>query len=70
MRGTKARMLRNLVYGIETHRQRNYFRDNAHGGIIVADKKRRIYKHLKRIYTQIQGLSNRKLESISNELKV
>lgn len=69
MRGTKSKLLRKLVYGEETHRQRSYFKDKKHGEIIVADQKRRAYKHLKRIYNDIRGLSNRKLEMLSNELK-
>lgn len=83
MRGKKARMLRRVVYGEETHRQRSYYRDNSTkrilqtdgtravvpAGVIIADKKRRVYKHIKSIYTKIHGLSFNQLENLSNELK-
>jgi hypothetical protein len=74
-------MLRNLVYGEETHRQRSYFRDGSTkevyhrglkstvpSGVIFADKKRRTYKHLKKIYTQIKGLSPIMLQKLSDGL--
>jgi|LGVE01.1.fsa_nt_gb hypothetical protein len=88
MNGKKSRLLRRIVYGDETHRQRSYFWDTEHNrtetsfssgvgrettvrsGAIMADKKRRIYKHIKKIYTQIRGVSAAELEAISNGLKV
>lgn len=88
MNGHKARLLRNMVYGEETHRQRSYFLDTEHNrtvttgagdreetknvrsGAIIADKKRRIYKHIKKIYTQIRGVSPKQLQSISDGLQL
>lgn len=68
MNGRKAKLLRDIVYGEETHRQRSYFRIRGKSSI-VSDKKRRIYKHIKRIYTRIRGLSPTQLEILSSELK-
>lgn len=67
MRGKKAKLLRSLVYGEETSRQRSYFKEK--GIKIVADKKRRTYKNLKQIYNQIRGLSTPELQTISDGLK-
>lgn len=88
MNGHKARLLRNIVYDDETHRQRSYFLDTEHNriittgvgdraetktvrsGTIIADKKRRIYQHIKKIYTQIRGVSPKQLQSISDGLQL